>query len=411
MNSDTKPTLLVFTGHYLPGYKAGGIVRSVINAVNHFHREFQFRIVTRDRDLGDKVPYENIRPRQWQTVGNSSVYYLPPGGDSIGEIRNIVTNTPHDLIRLNSFFDPLTVKVLFNRRIGRIGQEPIVLSPFGEFAWPSLRQKYAKKTLFIHAARLAKLYAPVIWHASNAVEADEIMKVMRIGSGAIRVAEDLPTLREAGQADAIPPPGSPERNALRVTFFSRISPEKNLDIALAVLKRVRTTVVFDIIGPIENAAYWSRCQKLLSELPPNVTARSLGSIKPAEVINTLSRYDLLLLPTGGEAYGHAISESLTAGTPVLISTHTPWRGLEAKGLGWDLPLDDIDAFVRVVDDLGASTERDHLRRRATVAENMKKWLRESPCVEDHRRILREALVRGKDQAAARCRSTMRAAGR
>jgi len=240
-------TILVFVGHYLPGCKAGGILRSLENSVNHLHGEFQFKIVTRDRDIGDEVSYQNIRPHEWQTVGNASVYYLPPDGESLAQVRAVVNSTPHDLIRLNSFFDPLTVKVLFNRRLGRIDGKPIVLSPFGEFAWASLRQKYPKKALFMWLARLTGLYGPVTWLASSPFEVDEIANGMKIRREAIRVAVELPTIYGAGTEHATSW-RLPTRDGLRVTFFSRISPEKNLDLALKILSQVRSKVTFDISG-------------------------------------------------------------------------------------------------------------------------------------------------------------------
>jgi len=394
MRQTGRPTVLVFVGHYLPGCKAGGILRSVENSVDHLHREFEFRIVTRDRDLGDKTPYPKITHRAWQRVGHADVYYLPPDGESLAELRAVVQNTTHELIRLNSFFDPLTVKVLFNRRLGRTGRTPIILSPFGEFAWASLRQKYVKKALFMWVARLIGLYSPVLWHASSELEAEDIKTVMKISPEAIRVVSDLPTVFGAEVPGR--PCAAPARDGLRVTFFSRISPEKNLDMALRILNRVRTKVTFDIIGPIENVAYWEKCRRLIEELPAHVKARSLGSITPSQVMETLGQYDVLLLPTGGEAYGHVIAESLTAGTAVLISTNTPWRNLRARGFGWDLPLDDIDPFVRVLDELGLADEEAHQERRRVVRENMRRLLSESSTLEDNRRLYSDALARGGD---------------
>ncbi len=49
-----------FIGNYLPGYKSGGIQRVTINTVDHLCDEFEFRIVTRDRDLGVEQPYPDI---------------------------------------------------------------------------------------------------------------------------------------------------------------------------------------------------------------------------------------------------------------------------------------------------------------------------------------------------------------
>ncbi len=36
------------------------------------------------------------------------------------------------------------------------------------------------------------------------------------------------------------------------------------------------------------------------------------------------------------------------GRPVLISDCTPWKNLEEKGIGWELPLSDIKNFMQKV---------------------------------------------------------------
>lgn len=50
----------------------------------------------------------------------------------------------------------------------------------------------------------------------------------------------------------------------------------------------------------------------------------------------------------GENYGHVIVEALVAGCPVLISDQTPWRNLEEKDVGWDLPLGHPEKFQDVL---------------------------------------------------------------
>jgi glycosyltransferase involved in cell wall biosynthesis len=62
----------------------------------------------------------------------------------------------------------------------------------------------------------------------------------------------------------------------------------------------------------------------------------------------LREHDLFFLPTLGENYGHVVQEALLAGCPVLLSDTTPWRGLQALGVGWDLPLDDEAGFRAVL---------------------------------------------------------------
>ena|ERR1039458_4437225 len=71
--------VLVLVGTYLPGYKTGGPIRSIANLVAALGEEFPFRIVTLDRDLGDKAPFPGVVVNQWIQIGQADVLYLRPG--------------------------------------------------------------------------------------------------------------------------------------------------------------------------------------------------------------------------------------------------------------------------------------------------------------------------------------------
>lgn len=137
-------------------------------------------------------------------------------------------------------------------------------------------------------------------------------------------------------------------NPLRVIFISRIDPKKNLVGALRILDQVETPVTFDIYGTREDLRYWRRCEDLMRTLPAHVQATYRGVLAGTKVHGTLAQYDLMLLPTFNENYGHMIAEALAAGCPPLISDRTPWRDLERRGVGWDLPLEDLQAFREVL---------------------------------------------------------------
>ena len=76
-----------------------------------------------------------------------------------------------------------------------------------------------------------------------------------------------------------------------------------------------------------------------------------GAVDTAEVPAVLAGQDMLFLPTRGENYGHVLVEAWSAGLPVLTSNQTPWRGLEAAGVGWDLELGEssLSAFAEKID--------------------------------------------------------------
>ena len=368
-------------------------MRTIANTVNNLCDEFEFRIVTRDRDLGDDKPYADIKLNQWQQVGNAMVYYLRPQSSTLKDILNLIVRTPHHVLYLNSFFDPLTIKVLLNKKIGRATFKPVIVAPRGEFAWGSLGRKYPKKIVFIQVARLFGLYKKVIWQASSELEAIDIAKVMKIKSDEIHIARDLPNRINPDYSFDVTFHPATEDEGLRLVFLSRIAREKNLDYALRVLKKVGTRVVFDIYGPSEDSTYWKECQKLISQLPDNVRVNYLGSVSPDEVLHIFSRYDLFLFPTAGENYGHVIAESLISGTLVLISTETLWRNLQADGLGWDVDLAQMDSFVQIIEKLAVLSDDERLKKRAIVKANIVNRLLDPAAIEANRQLFKGQLLR------------------
>jgi glycosyltransferase involved in cell wall biosynthesis len=320
------------------------------------------------------------------------VYYLPPQSSTLKDILYLIVDTPHHVLYLNSFFDSLTIKVLLNRKLRRTTFKPVIVAPWGEFGWASFKQKYLKKFIFVQVAKLIGLYKNVVWRASSEFEKLDIMKVMKIKSDVIHVTGDLPI---KNIPDVVPDTTfkpAPDNEGLKIVFLSRISREKNLDYALRVLNKVNAKVIFDIYGPAENETYWEECQELISQLPANVTVNYLGSVNPNQVVYIFSRYDLFLFPTGGEAYGHVIAECLTAGTPVLISTETPWRNLQADGLGWDVDLAQMDYYVEIIENIGLLSDDERLGKRAVVKAKIGERLFDATVLETNRQLFKSQLL-------------------
>ena len=47
---DRRPTVLIFADHYLPGFKAGGPIRTINNLIEALGDTFRLLVFTRDRD-------------------------------------------------------------------------------------------------------------------------------------------------------------------------------------------------------------------------------------------------------------------------------------------------------------------------------------------------------------------------
>lgn len=356
--------VLVLTDWYLPGFKAGGPIRSVANMVTALAREFEFSILTSDRDMGDPARYPGIEAGRWQLRDRHRVLYLPRGRlDTYPSMLRVLREVSPDILHVNGLFSPLfSILPLAARRLGR-GHGRCLIAPRGMLGAGALQIRPTKKRAFIAAARTTDLYRATIWHATSDMEAAEIRAV--IGPRAeIRVAPNLPDARpDPGPLKPAKRPGS-----VRFCFFSRVSPKKGLREALQMLASVDGDVGLDVIGPVDDPAYWRACQAEMARLRPLIKVSYVGAVEPARVHETLAGYHFLILPTWNENFGHAIIDALAAGCPVIISDQTPWHQLEAQEAGWTIPLADRARFVAVMRECVAMDDELFTRRsRAAVA--------------------------------------------
>jgi glycosyltransferase involved in cell wall biosynthesis len=390
-----RPVVLVFVRHYLPGYKFGGPVRSIANMVDHLGDEFDFRVVTSDRDLGDPGAYSGVTPNAWTEVGKARVNYLSPEQQGFGGFARLMRQTPHDVVYLNSFFDAVFAAVpLILRRFGLVPRKPCVVAPRGEFSPGALTLKAWKKMPYLRAVRAGRLVRDSIWQASSPLEAADIAKTLDIPAARICVAPD-PSPPDRGEESALSASHRESGVPLRVLFLSRISPKKNLHFALRVIRQVREPVAFYIYGPVSDEAYLQICRDDIASLPKHITAAYLGGVPQKRVHEIMSRHDLFFLPTLGENYGHVIAEALSAGTPVLITNTTPWRDLEAAGVGWDLSLESEQPFVSCIEHCARLGAEDYAAWRETIRDYGVKRSRDPSVIDANRALVLRAVAEGK----------------
>jgi glycosyltransferase involved in cell wall biosynthesis len=337
-----KPSILIALPHYRPGWKAGGPTRTIANLVEHLGGEFSFRILTSDRDYGDDRAFPGVEADCWQRVGKADVLYMSPARRSLRAFAHVLEATAYDVLYLNSFFDPrFTIAPLLAYRLGLARRHPCILAPRGEFANAAFRIKRHKKSAYFRAACAAGLYSGLRWQASSLFEAKDIERHLhRIAKDIAVVANLPPPVQDDSGLTAERTVNHPPSQPLRCVLLSRVSRMKNIAFAIETVASSPLPVHLDIWGAVEDTRYWRECMALTGDMPDHVRVDYRGPAPFDRVKETLASYDLLFLPSLGENYGHVIAESLSAGTPVLISDRTPWRNLEAHGVGWDLPLDE-----------------------------------------------------------------------
>ena len=339
-----KKKVLIFIDWYLPGYKAGGPIQSVANLVEHLKDEFEFSIITRDTDYCETTPYSNIKSDVWNTLPNGvKVYYFSENELTHKNIRNLIRKTDYDCTYLNGIYSLyFTLIPLFYLR--KKHHKTIVIAARGMFSEGSLSVKANKKKFFIRAVKVLQFFDKVIFHTASEIEKHEIRKVLG-NMVMIKTAGVLP------QKSAIPVLVNREKKSgyARIVNIARVSPEKNTLYALQILKHCKQNIQFDFYGPVYDKEYFLLCQQAMAELPANVVANYKGSVESNHVINVLSDYEFMFMPTTGENFGHIILQSFSVGCPVVISDKTHWKHLQEKKIGWEIPLNEITEFSKTID--------------------------------------------------------------
>lgn len=354
-SSAKKPRILVLAEYFLPGYKAGGPIRTLDGLTQRLGEEFEFSVLTRDRDYTDTKPYAQVTPHRWSERGPVQVMYLPPGALSPLALARVISERGFEALYLNSLFSPrFAVLPLLLRRLKLIPRKPVILAPRGELGLGALAAKSWKKRPYLFLARGLGLFSDVRWQASSPFEAQQI-KALAGQEAAVMVAPDLPPLPR--EADA--PQREPKQaGKLKLLFLARLGRHKNLDYALSRLAELDPGAQLSIVGPREDEPYWRECRHLMDGLPPGISAQYLGQVEPGQVPAIMADHHALLLPTKGENFGHSILEALLAGAPVVISDRTPWRDLPKRRAGWDLPLDEPAAFTDALKRLQAMDDNE-----------------------------------------------------
>lgn len=342
-----KPKILVFCDYYLPGYKSGGGMRTIVNMVERLHPEFDFRVVTRDHDgCDDFESYKTVNINEWNDLENAKVFFLPKNRVKISAVNRLIKDVQPNAIYLNSYFSTLAIFVLTLKKMGKMPNIEVILAPCGELSEGSLSLKRLKKKTFRTLASAFSIYSDLIWKASSEFEVIEIESAKGKG-GKTFIAPDLPS-------KAILP--NYEQNnkrrkkagELRLVFMSRVSAKKNLMWFLEILLQTKENIQFDIIGPNEDESYWERCLAVINLFPDNIKCKYLGSIPNNIVIESIINYDFFVLPTLSENFGHVFLEALSAGCPLITTNNTPWLKLEEKNIGWDLALENRNEWHNIL---------------------------------------------------------------
>ena len=332
----------MFTDWFEPGFKAGGPIRSRVNFARNMKAEYRIFIFTGDRDLHDVQPYAGIVVNAWIAFEPGiEIYYSSPEMQTRKNIISQWAIVKPDYIYLNSMFSyRFTILPLLHSR--KHPTVKVVLAPRGMLKPSALQFKRSKKKIFLSFFSLTGMQRHIRFHATDAVEMQEITRLFG-KNVSVSLAGNYPGYIPAYRT---PPPKQP--GELKMIFIGRIHPIKNLDFLLKRLPTIAGHITLTVVGGEEDKTYAAACREIATSFPERIKVIFAGETTNKNVSAFLAANHIFALPTSGENFGHALFEALAHGKPVLVSDQTPWRNLQQRKAGWDLPLSQPVSFENAI---------------------------------------------------------------
>ena len=393
-NRNSKPIILIICNYYLPGYKRGGGLRTIVHMVERFRDRFDFRVITRDHD-GDKISYPTVKVDEWNEIEGAKVFYLPQDKIKLSKLRELITEVQPDSIYLNSVFSTLTIFLLILRKLKLFPATTVILAPEGELSDGALQLKAFKKKTFIKFAKTTGIYRDLIWKTTAELEKEETIRFEKRG-GTFFIAPNIPSKQMLPDYQQNQKPEKKVGTA-KMIFLSRYMQKKNFKWLIDNLEGINGNLEIDIFGPIEDEKYWEESKESIKNLPSNIKIEYQGLLEYEKVMENLFKYHFFILPTLGENFGHVFIEALAAGCPLIISDRTPWLNLEQKKIGWDLPLENWDSWRETVNKCINLDNKTYSALSSNAREFALNWLNDSSVESDTLKVLEFSLEAGSSK--------------
>jgi hypothetical protein len=180
-----KKTIAVLYEYFYPGYKAGGPIQSLVNMIVTLQDQFNFKVITTAFDLNQTTPYTNIQTSCWNTIQLSSdsapiqVWYAATPKISMGKMQEVLKEANADIVFINGLFTQLFSFPLLLKRMGKLKNTQIIISPRGMLQNGALQVKPLKKKVFLQLFKTANIFNNIQWHATTTDELLDIQHIMQ----------------------------------------------------------------------------------------------------------------------------------------------------------------------------------------------------------------------------------------
>ncbi len=228
-----------------------------------------------------------------------------------------------DLIHIHAWWNLVSI---FACLVALMRKVPVLVSPRGTLSEYSFQNKNIGIKWAIHHFLGKHLLNRCHIHVTSEMENKAIQRLIRPKSitvlpNFVKLPEKM-NFQEHGNSSII-----------RLLFFSRIEEKKGLDILFNALTKVSVPFTLTIAG--DGDEYYIEHLKTIAVRNAIDDRINWAGFYNENKFDLLQEHDLFILPSYDENFGNTVIESLSVGTPVLISEQVGLADYVKKNnLGW-----------------------------------------------------------------------------
>lgn len=313
----------------------GGVVRAVLDICQ--------ALAKRNHDVTLLTFCDDDVPQQWKSphAGEPKVVLL----NRKGKLWPKLTTESAEIVRKQLIdADALHVHVPWDpicADLGRIAKSmniPYVVSLHGMLDDCSMRQKNAKKRIYLRVAGKRLLEEAAAVHCTAEAEKDQTCKWYPDGQSVV-----LPLIFDLEEYESLPGPEIarqtfasvfPDETTPLLLFLSRLHMIKGLELLIDTAEQLRDSgSAFKlIIAGTGEKTYEQQLKQMVNAKELSEHISFLGFVTGIEKVSLYEAADIFVLPTSHENWGFVLIEALACGTPLVTTKGVNiWPELQSSG--------------------------------------------------------------------------------
>nr|WP_255497436.1 glycosyltransferase [Pedobacter sp. AK013] len=238
---------------------------------------------------------------------------------------------------------------------------PVVLSPRGMLTTytQNNRNSFSKKLLHNLIGKKLLQYCHI--HATSEQEKQDILKIVTPKS--ITVIPNLVNVKESVGSSPLAIDNN-DTTVFRLIFLSRIEEKKGLELLFDALSLLEISWELTIAGSGKEE-YIKSLKIKAKNLGIHELIHWIGQVNDEDKYSLMAQHDLLVLTSFNENFANVVIESLSAGTPVLISDRVGLSDyVRGQQLGWVCTLEVNDIKEKLINAYHAQKAREKIKQSA-----------------------------------------------